>query len=162
MIEQVLTIGVYGFDERSFLRAIRDAGVDLFIDVRARRGVRGSEYAFANATRLQQLLAKAKIAYVHTPELAPSEEIRRAQYQEDAAEGVGQRKREHLSPAFVKGYTSSRLRRFDAAAFVESVCGEARRPVLFCVETRPEACHRSLLAGEIARQLSVPVRHLTP
>ena len=43
------TIGVYGFDRESFLAALADARVDLLLDVRQRRGVRGSEYAWANA-----------------------------------------------------------------------------------------------------------------
>lgn len=162
MIDEVLTIGAYGFEEGPFLEALRRAGVDLFIDIRARRGVRGSEYAFANATRLQALLERAGIPYTHVPALAPPDALRQAQYRADAAERVSQRRREHLSPAFVKGYTASRLRRFNAAEFVETVCGTARRPALFCVEGHPAACHRSLAAAEIARQLSIPVRHLTP
>lgn len=43
----------------SFLAALRDAGVTFVIDVRQRRGVRGREYAWANAQRLQAALAAA-------------------------------------------------------------------------------------------------------
>ena len=65
MIERVLTIGAYGFNERTFVEALKAAGADLFIDIRARRGMRGSAYAFANATRLQASLEAAGIKYTH-------------------------------------------------------------------------------------------------
>jgi hypothetical protein len=40
---RVVTIGVYGFTVDRFLTALREAGVDALLDVRQRRGVRGSE-----------------------------------------------------------------------------------------------------------------------
>jgi uncharacterized protein (DUF488 family) len=58
---RVATIGVYGFTADSFLRTLREAGVALVVDVRQRRGVRGAEYAWANAQRLQAALAGAAI-----------------------------------------------------------------------------------------------------
>ncbi|MFN2179799.1 MAG: hypothetical protein ACK2UV_09955, partial [Candidatus Promineifilaceae bacterium] len=54
----IVTIGVYGFDETTFFQALKDAGVDTFCDIRRRRGVRGSRYAFANSKRLQKRLAE--------------------------------------------------------------------------------------------------------
>jgi hypothetical protein len=50
----LVTIGVYGFDEESFLRRLRDADVHRLLDVRQRRGVRGPEYAWANSRRQQR------------------------------------------------------------------------------------------------------------
>ena len=37
----IVTIGVYGFTEVDFFHALRQAGVDTFVDIRGRRGVRG-------------------------------------------------------------------------------------------------------------------------
>lgn len=48
-----MTIGVYGFTLETFLVALDRMGVGLLLDVRQRRGVRGSEYAWANSQRLQ-------------------------------------------------------------------------------------------------------------
>ncbi len=160
MLREVLTIGVYGFDAAAFVAAMQGAEADLLVDIRARRGVRGSRYGFANATRLQALLKEAGIGYAHAPELAPLARTRQAQYRTDAAAGVGKRNREHLSPAFVMDFQDTRLKGFNALAFVQSACAGARRPALLCVEEEPAACHRSLVAAEIARQLNVPVRHL--
>src|SRR5437660_1079576 len=50
------TIGVYGWTADTFLDALRRAGVRQLLDVRQRRGVRGREYAWANAVRLQAAL----------------------------------------------------------------------------------------------------------
>jgi hypothetical protein len=69
---RVGTIGVYGFDADRFFAAVLDARTDLFCDLRARRGVRGREYAFVNARRLEQRLGELGIAYRHFPELAPT------------------------------------------------------------------------------------------
>src|SRR3954471_8439705 len=53
-MKRVATIGVYGWTRERFLDALRDADVGLLIDVRQRRGVRGREYSWANAQRLQR------------------------------------------------------------------------------------------------------------
>ncbi len=100
MIERVLTIGAYGFNERTFIDALKAAGADLFIDIRARRGMRGSAYAFANATRLQASLEAAGIRYTHAKELAPSESVRDAQRRADTESGIAKRERTRLGPAF--------------------------------------------------------------
>ena len=57
----VATIGVYGFDQAAFLNALSRARVSMLLDVRQRRGVRGTEYAWANSARLQAALADAGI-----------------------------------------------------------------------------------------------------
>ena len=79
----IITIGVYGFDEQRFFQALQDAHIDTLCDLRARRGVRGADYAFANSERLQRRLAELNIRYVHLNQLAPSEEIRQEQHLED-------------------------------------------------------------------------------
>lgn len=56
-MHQLRTIGVYGFDASSFLDSLNKAGVSMLLDVRQRRGVRGTQYAWANSQRLQASLA---------------------------------------------------------------------------------------------------------
>lgn len=160
--EQLLTIGVYGFSEEAFFRTLADAGVDLFCDVRARRGLRGPEYAFANANRLERRLAELGINYVHLKKLAPSASVREAQHGEDARVGVGKRARTELSETFIARYRDECLSGIDAAELLRTSVGTAKRPVFFCVERLPSACHRSLLTGEIACQTGLSVGHLEP
>src|SRR4249919_3888162 len=105
----IVTIGVYGRSEADFFDALHNAHVDLFCDIRARRGVRGSEYAFVNSQRLQARLAEMAIAYRHIKELAPSDEVRQAQYRADKATKTAKRQRSGLDHVFIQAYEQSIL-----------------------------------------------------
>jgi uncharacterized protein (DUF488 family) len=157
----VVTIGVYGFDKSSFLAALGDAGVKLLLDVRQRRGVRGSEYAWANSARLQAALADAAIAYRHHKELAPTTELRNLQYAEDERRGVGKRSRVELAQEYRDRYTHEILDQVDLEPIVESLPADAATALL-CVERDPEACHRSLIAERMATEHAVSIGHLKP
>ncbi len=157
---RIVTIGVYGFDEEEFFDALAGARVDLFCDVRRRRGVRGARYAFANSQRLQARLAEMGIRYLHRQDLAPVAEVRHAQYAVDKAQKVAKRQREALSPEFVAAYQTQVLADLDSRAFVESLPPDAQVVALFCVERAPEACHRHLLADKLAQDLGLEVEHI--
>jgi uncharacterized protein (DUF488 family) len=150
------TIGVYGWALPAFLDALREAGVERVLDVRQRRGVRGSEYAWANATRLQAALADAGIAYEHHPDLAPTTELRQLQYAQDERARVGKRSRAELAPEYVRRYREEILDRADLAAV------PAAGSALLCVEREPEACHRSLVAARLAAAHGLEVNDLMP
>lgn len=157
---QFATIGVYGFDGPGFIRALKDAEVGLVLDVRQRRGVRGNQYAWANAKRLQAALDEAGIGYSHLPELAPTTEMRQLQYAEDERKGEGKRSRSELAPAYVRAYTEEVLDQVDLEPIVRFVGNN--RAALLCVERDPEACHRSLVAERVEREFGLPVHHLRP
>jgi uncharacterized protein (DUF488 family) len=156
-----VTIGVYGFDVAGFLTALRGADVGLVLDVRQRRGVRGSEYAWANSLRLQAALQQAAIGYKHHRELAPTTELRQLQYREDERLGVGKRSRVELSRSYRERYSAEILDRVDLAAIVKDLSLD-RASALMCVERDPEACHRSLIARRMAEELGVSLVHLRP
>ncbi len=158
-MRRVATIGVYGFTLESFLDALRGGDVRTVFDVRQRRGVRGSEYAWANAVRLQAALQGAGIDYRHHKELAPTTELRRILQREDARMGVGQRSRTQLAPEFKARYSREILNRVDLRDVVESMPTRGAT-ALFCVEGDPAACHRSLIAERMASDFGVSVRHL--
>jgi uncharacterized protein (DUF488 family) len=159
-MDRVATIGVYGFDRDSFLAALAGAGIDVVLDVRQRRGVRGAQYAWANAKRLQAALADAGIRYEHLPELAPTTEMRQLQYREDERLGEGKRSRTHLAPGYVERYTAEVLDQVDLDPIVRFLGNS--RPALLCVEKDPEACHRSLVAGRLSDHYGFEVKHLRP
>ena len=158
---RVATIGVYGFSAKTFLDALRAAGVTRVVDVRQRRGVRGAEYAWANAKRLQATLADAAIEYEHRIELAPTTELRHLQYREDDRAGVGKRSRTELAPGYVEGYTREILDHADLDAFARALPGDGL-PALLCVERDPEACHRSLIAARLQAEHGFELVHLRP
>lgn len=159
-MKSLRTIGVYGFDRDSFIAALTGAGVDLLLDVRQRRGVRGSEYAWANAQRLQAALAEAGIGYSHLKELAPTTAMRQLQYAADAEAGEGKRNRTALAPAYVERYTEEVLDRVDLEPVVRWIGNSSA--ALLCVERDPEACHRSLIAERLRREHGFEVEHLRP
>ena len=157
----VATIGVYGWALDTFLAALKSANVVLLLDIRQRRGVRGSQYAWANAKRLESSLRDAGIGYRHVPELAPTTELRELQYREDERRGVGKRERAELAPAYRARFTHEILDRVDLAPLVASLPTDASSALL-CVERDPAACHRSLVAERLASEQEVSISHLTP
>ena len=157
----VATIGVYGWTLERFLDALRAAGVALLVDVRQRRGVRGSEYAWANAKRLEAALADAGIRYAHHAELAPTTDLRQVQYREDDRAGVGKRSRAELAPEYVARYLHEILDPVDLGPLVAELPPDGAAALL-CVERDPEACHRSLVAERLAEEHGVAVVHLRP
>ena len=159
---ELFTIGVYGYSEDAFFDSLTTAGIDTFCDIRRRRGVRGSDYAFANATWLQEELAKRGVRYLHLLQLAPTQEVRERQAAVDVTQHVARRKREELSPEFIDAYRACCLSTFDSYQFVRDIGPDARRVALFCVERTAAACHRSLVAARIAEDLGVAVTHLQP
>jgi uncharacterized protein (DUF488 family) len=156
----IATIGVYGFDRDSFLSALAAAKIDLLLDVRQRRGVRGSEYAWANARRLQSALTEAGVGYTHLKELAPTTELRELQYREDDRLGEGKRSRTVLAPEYSRLYIEQILDPADLAPIVGWI--GAKRAALLCVERDPEACHRSLIAARLHGEWGFEVEHLIP
>lgn len=160
-MKAILTIGVYGANEEAFFKSLTSAGVTDFCDIRARRGMRGSTYAFVNKTRLTERLKELGIRYHHYKELAPTSTIREAQKRADSELGAQKRTRSELGSEFIDLYEETVLAGFDAQEFAQHfnvdsvVC-------FFCVEARPDACHRSLVAKRLGENLGLDVLNLYP
>jgi uncharacterized protein (DUF488 family) len=160
-MDRILTIGAYGFTPEQFFAALEASDVDLFIDVRQRRGMRGSRFAFANAKRLQQELETRGIDYRHVRELAPSTETRQLQKMADAEHETTKAGRTALTPSFIAAYEKRNVEPFAWDAFLVDI-GKYHAPVIFCVERMPDACHRSLVANRLADSARAQIEHLTP
>lgn len=162
MTPKIVTIGVYGFDEDSFFDALCKARVDTFCDIRSRRGVRGSTYAFANSLRLQTRLAELGIRYLYRKDLAPTQSVRDRQVAADKATKTAKRKRTVLGKAFITAYHTECLAAFDPDSLLDDLEENAQVVALFCVEKDPEACHRSLVADKLAKELKLEVENIVP
>jgi uncharacterized protein (DUF488 family) len=160
-VARIVTIGVYGFSLETFISRLAGANVELLLDIRQRRAVRGATYSWANAARLQDALANAGIHYRHVKELAPSTELRQLQYQEDDRQGVGKRNRAVLAEDYIARYTREILAPFDLASFVADLPDDGATALL-CVEREPAACHRSLVAERLQVELGWRITHLCP
>lgn len=162
MRPKIVTIGVYGFDEDSFFEALCKAQVDTFCDIRSRRGVRGSTYAFANSLRLQTRLAELSIRYLYRKDLAPTQSVRDRQVAADKATKTAKRKRTVLGEAFIAAYHTECLTAFDPDSLLADLEENAQVVALFCVEKDPEACHRSLVADKLAKALRLEIEDILP
>jgi uncharacterized protein (DUF488 family) len=160
-VTAIATVGVYGATLERFLTGLAAAGVRQVLDLRQRRAVRGSAYAWANAQRLQAALAAAGIDYRHEKQLAPTTELRQVQYREDDRLGVGKRSRALLADAYAERYTREILDRAELAPIVAALPADGIAALL-CVERDPEACHRSLVADRLAAVFGLAVTHLRP
>ena len=149
-LPDIYTIGVYGSSEKEFFQKLVDNKIDTFCDIRLRRAVRGSQYAFANSQRLQNKLAELSIKYLHETALTPTPEIIKLQDKFDTEHKIQRRKREELTDVFKTAYKNKILSKFDIGQFVKDLeKSDTKKLVLFCVEKLPGACHRSLVTDRI-------------
>lgn len=157
---EFFTIGVYKSTEEDFFKKLTDNNIDTFCDIRQRRGVRGSEYNFVNSNYLQQKLSELDIKYGHLLNLAPTSEIRDLQKQADLQTGEQKRDRNKLGKIFTLAYKEKILNQFDFDYFIEQLDDiGANKVVLFCVEEKAEACHRSIVADKLEK-LGYNITHL--
>ncbi|MGY3264382.1 DUF488 domain-containing protein [Lysobacter sp. HA35] len=159
-MNELLTIGAYGHSPESFFERLKLHGVDLLVDIRQRRGMRGSTYSFLNATALQAELMRQGIGYLHLKELAPTSDIRDAQREADRIEGATKRSREGLSESFEARYIAEVMSKADPASILSRL-GRHRKVCFFCVEREAIACHRSLVASWISEQTGASVVNIT-
>ena len=155
------TIGVYGFTEDVFFNKLVENHIDTFIDVRRRRGVRGSKYSFVNSKKLQKKLKELNIYYEHIIELSPTKEIRELQKKDDQKKGILKRERNFLSDIFKSEFQKKILDNFDFDKFLNHLekIG-AKNIIFFCVEKNYLACHRSLITQKLEEYYNFNIRHL--
>lgn len=154
------TIGVFNSTEQEYFNKLLENKIDTFCDIRQRRGVRGSTYAFVNSNRLQKKLIDLNIRYEYITGLTPTEEVRAVQKEIDAQRGEQNRDRNSLGGLFIDTYKDKILSKFNFSSFFENLAQNgANRVVLFCVEEDPEACHRSIISNKL-EELGYKIKHL--
>lgn len=156
----IFTIGVYGTTEQQFFDKLNKNGIDTFCDIRQRRGVRGSQYAFVNSKRLQDKLTEMGISYTYLKDLSPTKEIRAAQKEADKLCGIQKKDRTRLGDVFINGYREH-IADYDFKALVFKLNEmNANNVVFFCVEASPFACHRSIVAEKLHKIFGYQITHL--
>jgi len=157
---EVYTIGVYNSTEDLFFKKLIDNKIDTFIDVRQRRGVRGSKYSFVNSNKLQEKLSSLKIKYIHQLDLAPSSEVRNLQKKADLKKNELKQSREELDSTFKNAYRNLILYNFDFQNFINNLQKHnSLKIVFFCVEENFNACHRSLITEKL-KEFNIIIYHL--
>ena len=157
---EIFTIGVYGSTEQQFFGKLAKNGIDTFCDIRQRRGVRGSQYAFVNSKRLQETLAEMGISYAYLKDLSPTKEIRAAQKEADKRNGIQKKDRTRLGEVFIEGY-KQHIADYDFGALDKKLKEmDADKVAFFCVEESPYACHRSIVAEKLQELFGYQITHL--
>ena len=147
----IFTIGVYNSTEESYFSKLTQNNIDLFCDIRQRRGVRGSQYKYVNSNYLQTKLNELGIEYIYIKELAPTNDIRQKQKDADKLNHETKKQRTVLGDVFKLEYQKQILNNFDMNSFMKELEQKGvKNIVFFCVEEHAEACHRSMVAKRMA------------
>jgi uncharacterized protein (DUF488 family) len=144
---EVATIGYQGATMPGFLRALREAGTELLVDVRAVASSRRPGFA---KTALQANLAEAGIGYVHLRGLGTPADGRAAARAGRTSEMHGIF-REHLGTLAAQ----------EALWELEELVKAGRKVALLCFEADYRECHRTLVAEALGARVPVRVRHLS-
>ena len=147
-MRSIATIGYEGATVGGFLHALREAGVELLVDVRALASSRRPGFA---KTRLAANLAGAGIEYLHLRGLGTPADGR-------AAARAG--RHEEMRAIFAEQLATA-----GAQAELDVLAGivrDGRRACLLCFEAEPAHCHRSLVAAALAARMPLRVEHLMP
>jgi uncharacterized protein (DUF488 family) len=158
---EIYTIGVYNSTEDNYFDKLVNNNIDLFCDIRQRRGVRGSQYKYVNSNYLQKKLSELGIKYRYIKELSPTNDIRQKQKDADKLNKETKKQRHTLGTVFRQEYCEQILNNFDFNSFAKELEEKSvNKIVFFCVEEHAEACHRSLVAQKLAQTLNVKFTNL--
>ncbi len=142
------TIGYEAATPATFLDALRGAGVEVLVDVRA--AARSRRVGFAK-TRLRAGVEEHGIGYLHLPGLGTPAEGRSAARSGDHA-AMREVFAEHLQSPLAQQQLESLV----------DLIRSGRRVAIMCLEDDPSHCHRSLVADAVEDRLGVRVDHLRP
>ncbi|HEU0051917.1 MAG TPA: DUF488 domain-containing protein [Longimicrobium sp.] len=147
-MKTIATIGYENATVPRFLDALREAGVDLLVDVRAVASSRRPGFA---KSKLAANVGGAGIEYLHLRGLGTPSEGR-------AAARAGRHDEMHAIFA-------EHLKTPEAQADLETLATlvrAGRHACLLCLEADPAHCHRSLVAEALKELVPVRVDHLHP
>jgi len=133
---------------QGFLAALREARVEMLVDVRAVAMSRRPGFA---KTRLAGNLEEAGIEYLHLRGLGTPADGR-------AAARAGRHEKMH---EIFRAHLATPVAQTDLATLV-SIVKSGKRVCLMCFEADPKHCHRSLVVEAMADHVKMDVRHLFP
>lgn len=141
------TIGYEGTTVRSFLDALREAGITLLVDVRAVAMSRRPGFA---KTKLAANLDEAGIRYLHLRGLGTPADGRAAARGGDHA----------TMHAIFRAHLATDPAQLDLETLQGLVADERARVCILCFEADPRHCHRSLVAAALQERMPLEVVHL--
>jgi uncharacterized protein (DUF488 family) len=146
-MSSIFTIGYEHATVAGFQDALRDAKVDLLVDVRAVASSRRPGFA---KTALAANSNAAGAEYLHLRALGTPADGR--------AEARAGRP-EAMKKIFRKQLATPEAQ--DELGMVADLVTQGRRVCLLCLEADPQVCHRSIVAAEVARRTGAKVVNLS-
>lgn len=140
---QLFTVGYEGHSPESFVKLLSDHRVDQLVDVRQRAGSRKPGFS---KTRLIEMLSKHGIDYMHFPLLGTPAELRSRYKASEIERG-----------AYLEAYSEYLVGQSEQIGDLVELIRQ-KRCCLMCVERIPEECHRSILAAELAKHFTGPLK----
>jgi len=144
----VCTIGYQGATVAGVLEALKDANVDLLVDIRAVASSRRPGFA---KTALAANVNKVGVEYLHLRGLGTPADGR-------AAARAG--KHAEMQRIFL-AHMATDAAQAELEALADLVRGE-RRVCLLCFEAEAKFCHRSIVANALAKKVRIEIIHLAP
>ena len=144
----VFTIGYQGATVPTVLDALREAKVELLVDIRAVASSRRPGFA---KTALAANVATIGVEYLHLRGLGTPAEGR-------AAARAG--KHAEMRRIFLSHLTTQAAQ--TQLSTLEALVRNGTRVCLLCFEADAEHCHRTLVANPLAKRLRVEIVHLSP
>lgn len=141
----ICTIGYAGTSIAAFIRTLREAGIELVLDIRAAPVSRKKAFS---KHQLAAHLAEVGIAYRHLRGLGTPKRGRDAAQAGDVA-------------SFERIFLEHMGEPEALLDLGEAVGLAAAQPIcLLCLERKPEHCHRLIVANRMAEQTRQDIRHL--
>jgi uncharacterized protein (DUF488 family) len=144
----IASIGYEDTTVQRFLDTLREAGVELLVDVRAVAGSRRPGFA---KTRLSENVGGIGIGYLHLRGLGTPAEGR-------AAARAG--RHDEMRAVFLDHLQTTQAQE-ELHALADLVRG-GKRVCLLCLEADPAHCHRSIVAEALGEIVPITVDHLRP
>jgi uncharacterized protein (DUF488 family) len=147
----MLTLATIGYEAASvprFLGALRDAGIELLVDVRAVASSRRPGFA---KSRLAAYLEGAGIGYLHLRGLGTPAAGR-------AAARAG--RHDEMREIFLEHLATPEAQ--DELETLEGLVRGGQRVCILCFEADPAHCHRSLVAVALGARVPLRVENLAP
>ena len=143
------TIGFTKSTAEHFFKRLREAGVEVVLDVRLKNN---SQLAgFARTPDIGYFLGGLIDAeYIHDPYLAPTDEILTAY-----------KKKQINWTEYEERFTDLLIERNADAYLAENYAdAKVKKYCLLCSEDTPERCHRRLIAERMSRLMNLEIVHL--
>jgi uncharacterized protein (DUF488 family) len=147
-MKPLATIGYEDATVPRFLEALKEAEVDLLVDVRAVASSRRPGFA---KTRLAENVGSVGIEYLHLRGLGTPADGR-------AAARAG--RHEEMRAIFMEHMETPEAQ--EELERLAKLVRSGRRVCLLCLEADPAHCHRSMVAEALQARVPVEVRNLRP